>query len=154
VSLDASPFGAWSGLDVWPESQWIRASGSVASMLHHVFAWQINCLFWPEAFMPATGAEPLPAYVQPLLAARLKTVYYYDAAHSNVEIHVNETVDGLVREKSFSRLPEGVREAILAPLAASAVPPSESRFPFVERYRRVSVDAFLTDMAPCFPRLV
>jgi hypothetical protein len=150
VSLDASTFGAWSGLDVWPESQWIRASGRVESMLQHVFAWQINCLFWPEFFMPATDTEPLPVYVQPLLAARLKTVYYYAAADPDVEIHVNATVDDLVREKSVARLPECVRAAMLADSADPVVPPTASPFPFVERYRRVSVETFLADMAPCF----
>ena len=147
--LDQTTFGAWSGLDVWPESQWIRASGSVESMLQHVFAWQINCLFWPEPFMPAAGAEPLAVYVKPLLAARLKTVYYYDAAHPDVEIHVNTTVEELVREKSLTRLPEPVRHAVLAQPAAT-VSPAESHFPYVERYRRVPVDTFLADMAPCF----
>lgn len=150
VSLDAGTFGAWSGLDVWPESQWIRASGRVESMLQHVFAWQINCLFWPESFMPATDTEPLPVYVQPLLAARLKTVYYYAAADPDVEIRVNATVDDLVREKSVARLPECVRAAMLADSAAPVVPPTASPFPFVERYRRVSVETFLADMAPCF----
>jgi hypothetical protein len=155
VSLDATTFGAWSGLDVWPESQWIRASGSVESMLQHVFAWQINCLFWPESFMPAPNPEPLPVYVQPLLAARLKTVYYYDAAHPDVEIHVNATVEDLVREKSLARLPERVRDALLAQPAANPLPSAtEPHFPFVERYRRVSVEAFLADMAPCFQSAV
>lgn len=147
-ALDQTTFNAWSALDVWPESQWIHASSSVEGMLHYVFAWQINCLFWPESFMPTVSAKPLPPYVQPLLAARLKTVYYYDAIHPDVEIHVNANVEDLVREKSLSRLPEGVRDAALSSsLAASA---SESLFPYVERYRRVSVDAFLADMAPCF----
>lgn len=150
VWLDQTTFGAWSGLDVWPESQWIRASGSVESMLHHVFAWQINCLFWPEPFMPAIGVEPLPVYVRPLLAARLKTVYYYDAAHPDVEIRVNATVEELVREKSLARLPEPVRDAVLAPPAATMMTPAEPHFPYVERYRRVPVDRFLADMAPCF----
>jgi hypothetical protein len=147
--LDATTFGAWSGLDVWPESQWIRASGRVEGMLRQVFAWQINCLFWPEHFMPAAHVEPLPAYTQSLLAARLKTVYYYDAAHPDVEIHVNETVEDLVREKSLCRLPERVREAVSTQLATPVASSRESRFPFVERHRRVSVDDFLSDMAPC-----
>ncbi|ETX03678.1 hypothetical protein [Candidatus Entotheonella palauensis] len=146
--LDQTTFGAWSSLDVWPESQWIQASSSVEGMLQHVFAWQINCLFWPESFMPALSAEPLPPYVQPLLAARLKTVYYYDATHPDVEIHVNDNVEDLMRERCLSRLPEGVREAALSASVAAAA--SESPFPYVERYRRVPVDAFLADMAPCF----
>lgn len=150
LSLDADAFGApWSGLDVWPESQWIRTAGSVESMLHHVFARHINCLFWPECFMPAAGAEPLPVYVKPLLAARLKTVYYYATAQPDVEIHVNATVENLVREKSLARLPERVRDAVLAPQAAASASPTESPFPYVERYRRVPVDTFLADMAPC-----
>ncbi len=147
--LDQTTFGVWSGLDVWPESQWIHASGRVESMLQHVFAWQINCLFWPESFMPAAGAEPLPVYVQPLLAARLKTVYYYDAAHPDIEIRVNATVEELVREKSRSRLPEPIRDAACAQPTTTASP-AESLFPYVERYRRVPVDTFLADMTPCF----
>ncbi len=145
--LDQTTFGAWSGLDVWPESQWIQASGSVESMLQHVFAWQINCLFWPEPFMPTVGIEQLPVYVKPLLAARLKTVYYYNTTQPDVEIHVNETVEALVREKVLPRLPEPVR-ALPQPTATPA--PADSHFPYVEQYRRVSVDAFLADMAPCF----
>jgi hypothetical protein len=118
-------------------------------MLQHVFACQINCLFWPEPFMPTADAEPLAVYVKPLLAARLKTVYYYNAAHPDVEIHVNATVEALVREKSLTRLPEPVRHAVLAQPTATASP-AESHFPYVERYRRVPVDAFLADMALCF----
>jgi len=147
VPLDPTPFGPWSGLDVWPESQWIQASGRVDSMLYHVFARQINCLFWPEFFMPTTADEPLPIYVRPLLNARLKTVYYYGTAHPDVEIRVNDTVADLVRDKSLDRLPESVRHAALAPSVAT--PPGDSPFPYVERYRRVSVDAFLAAMAPC-----
>ncbi|ETX01953.1 MAG: hypothetical protein ETSY1_05345 [Candidatus Entotheonella factor] len=147
-ALDQNTFGAWSSLDVWPESQWIHALGSVKGMLQYVFAWQINCLFWPESFMPAASVEPFPHYVRPLLAARLKTVYYYDAAHPDVEIHVNDNVEDMVRERCLSRLPEGVREAALS--SSMAASSSESRFPYIERYRRVSVDAFLADMAPCF----
>ncbi len=142
--------GPWSGLDVWPKSQWIPASGRVESMLQGVFDRQINCLFWPEHSMPATGIEPFPVYVKPLLEARLKTVYYYHAAHPDVEIHVTQTVEDLVREKSFSRLPESVRDAVLAQRDGALASFAESRFPYVERYRRVSVDAFLADMSPCF----
>ncbi len=149
LALDQTTFGVWSGLDVWPESQWIQASGSVESMLQHAFAWQINCLFWPESFMPGAGVEPLPVYVQPLLAARLKTVYYYDTAQPDVEIRVNATVEKLVREKSLSRLPEPVREAI-QDVPTATVSSATSPFPYVERYRRVPLDAFLADMAPCF----
>lgn len=144
--------GPWAGLDVWPESQWIPASGSVEGMLQVVFDRQINCLFWPESLMPNTAIEPFPVYVKPLLEARLKTVYYYNAAHPDVEIHVNQTVENLVRDKSFTRLPDTVRDAVLAQRDAVAVSSTESRFPYIERYRRVSVDAFLADMAPCFNR--
>lgn len=150
LSLEPTTFDVWSGLDVWPESQWIHTAGRVESMLQHVFAWQINCLFWPESLMPTTGAETLPVYAKRLLAARLKTVYYYDSAQPDVEIHVNETVASLIREKSFPRLPEPLRDTALAQLPRAASP-TESSFPYVERYRRVSVDAFLEDMAPCFP---
>ena len=154
VSLDPTSFGAWSGLDVWPESQWIHASGSVASMLRHVFERQINCLFWPESFMPSDAAEPLPVYVRPLLAARLKTVYYYDAAHPDVEIRVNATVADLVREKSLDRLPEPVRQAGLASLTATDTPDADSDFAYAERYRCVPVDVFLEEMAPCWQHAV
>ncbi len=149
VALEPTTFDVWSGLDVWPESQWIRTSGSVEGMLQHVFAWQINCLFWPESFMPTAGSEPLPVYVQRLLAARLKTVYYYDSAHPDVEIRANATVEDLVREKSFSRLPEPLRQTVLSQ-STTTVSPADSPFSYVERYRRVTVDAFLADMAPCF----
>jgi hypothetical protein len=84
------------------------------------------------------------------LAARLKTVYYYDAARPDVEIHVSATVEDLVREKSLVRLPERVRDTLLAQPADPLPSVSEPHFPFVERYRRVSVGAFLADMAPCF----
>ena len=149
--LDQAPFGAWSGLDVWPDSQWIHTSGSVESMLRHVFERQISRLFWPESFMPSAASERLPAYVRPLLAARLKTVYYYDAADPDVEIRVNATVANLVREKSLDRLPEPVRHAAMASLTGAATSSANRDFVYVERYRCAPVEAFLEAMAPCWP---
>ncbi len=142
--------GPWSGLDVWPKSQWIPASNTVEGMLQGVFDRQITYLFWPERLMPSAGIEPFPVYVKPLLEARLKAVYYYHASDPDVEIHVNQTVEGLVREKSFTRLPESVRDAVLAQRNDALTASTASPYPYVERYRRVSVDVFLADMAPCF----
>ncbi len=142
--------GPWAGLDVWPKSQWVPTSGRVEDMLQGVFDRQINCLFWPESLRPAAGIEPFPAYVRRLLKARLKTVYYYHTTRPNVEIHVNQTVEDVVREKSFSRLPESVRDVVSAERDHALASPMAPGFSYAERYRRVSVDAFLADMAPCF----
>jgi hypothetical protein len=116
VQLDLAAVGSpWGALDVWPESNWIVASGTVDGMLKKVFDWQINHLFWPEAFMPGPRAAALPDYVRKLLAARLKTVYYYNTACPTLELRVsprwkrcgNAASDGCPRCQTTSLLRRG-----------------------------------------------
>jgi hypothetical protein len=146
LSLEAlgSPWGA---LDVWPESNWIVASGSASGMLKKVFDWQINRLFWPEAFLPSPGEAAFPDYVRKIFSARLKTIYYYNTAHPTLEIHVTPPVEAML-QRSLSRLPE-VPEGRTA-MAADTMPVQDTTVPSVRHYRQVPVQAFLTAMQPCF----
>lgn len=142
----ATACGPWSALDVWPGSQWIRTPGSAGAMLKRAFDWQINRLFWPEDYLPGADDISLPAHVQRLLRARLRSVYYYNASQPNLAIHATQPVEDMV-QRSLSRLPAGVDTALKARQQTTS---AATTFPYVECYRRVSVEAFLTAMAPCF----
>jgi hypothetical protein len=149
--LDQATLGSpWGGLDVWPESQWILAPGTVPGMLQTVCNLQINRLFWPEDFRCDQEQVPcLQWYTQGLLRARLKSVYYYNSAAPNVAIGGTPQVAGIIRT-SIGRLPPG--GAPLADLCAR--PPetsgAETNFSYVECHRQVEVEAFLDTMASCF----
>jgi hypothetical protein len=148
VQLSLEALGSpWGALDVWPESNWIFAPGSVSGMLKKVFDWQINRLFWPENFLPGADEASFPDYVRQLLRARLKTVYYYNTAHPTLEIHVTQPVEDML-QRSRSRLPlvpDGT------PQASWDTPPlPETTFPYLRGYRHVPVQEFLRTMQPCF----
>jgi hypothetical protein len=148
VQLDLAAVGSpWGALDVWPESNWIVASGTVDGMLKKVFDWQINHLFWPEAFMPGPRAAALPDYVRKLLAARLKTVSYYNTTCPTLELRVSPPVEAM-RQRSIGRLPQVPDTLAVASWAATPSP--DTRFPYLGRYRQVRVQDFLTAMQPCF----
>ena len=135
--------GAWSNLDVWPETQWITVPESATEMLYKVFSFQINRLFWPENFTPAAGEAQLPPNVRRLLKARLKAVYYYAPTVPNVEIHASQQVEDLVRT-SIEKLPGA--ETLSRPS------PPGGELPYVETHRRVEVDEFLETVADAFEK--
>ena len=83
--------GPWGNLDVWPNSKWIPAHGSVSGMLKKAFDLQINRLFWPEDFRPNRKEKSLPAYAVQMLRTHLKAVYYYSTSGPNIEIHAAQT---------------------------------------------------------------
>jgi hypothetical protein len=148
VPLDLAALGSpWGALDVWPESNWIVAAGTVDSMLNKVFAWQINHLFWPEDFMPGPGEAAFPDYVRKLLATRLKTVTYYNTACPTLELRVSPPVEEM-RQRSIGRLPQAPDPISTGPWGA--MPSHDARFPYLGRYRQVHVQDFLTAMQPCF----
>ena len=139
--------GPWGALDVWPESNWILASGTVAGMLKKVFDWQINRLFWPEDFLPSPGAAAFPDYVRKILRSRLKTVYYYNTAHPTLGIRVTPSVEELL-QRSIARLPEVPGET--TPVASDMTSGRDTSFPYGRCYRQVPVQDFMTTMQPCF----
>jgi hypothetical protein len=139
--------GPWGALDVWPESNWILASGTVAGLLKKVFDWQINRLFWPEDFLPAPGAAVFPDYMRKILHARLKTVYYYHTSHPTLKIHVTQPVEELL-QRSLARLP--AMPGGTTPVTADMTPVSDTSFPYCRCYRQVPVQDFMTTMQPCF----
>ena len=144
LPLERNAMGApWSNLDVWPESQWIPASGTATGMLEKVFSFQINRLFWPEGFAPEADEIPLPTRVRRLLLARLKTVYYYNPTAPNVEIHVVQKVEDIV-QGSIAQLPQTGGATL------ERAPSSTDEFPYVEAHRQLGVDEFLGDVASCF----
>ncbi len=145
LSVDRATMGGpWSNLDVWPDSNWIAAPGTVSGMLHKVYDLHINRLFWPENFMPGPSEAALPSYVRrKMLRTRLKAVTYYKTSAPNVEVRVTQPVEDIV-EKSIGRLPGGEE----AP--RGVLEPADGDFRYVECYRQVGVDEFLEAMDCCF----
>jgi hypothetical protein len=136
--------GPWSSLDVWPQSNWISASGTVSGMLHKVYDLHVNRLLWPEDFMPGPDEATLPSYVcRRMLKTRLKGVTYYNASAPNVEVRVTQPVEDIVRT-SIGRLPGGEGEP------RGVIEPADGDFLYVERYRQVGVDEFLETVDGCF----
>jgi hypothetical protein len=146
LSLEALG-GPWGALDVWPESNWIVAPGSVDGMLKKVFDWQINRLFWPEDFLPGAQATVFPDYVRKLLQTRLKTVYYYNTARPTVEIRVTQPVEEML-QRSRSRLPQ-VPDGTTS-VVWDTPPVPATTFPYLRGYRQVPVEEFLRAMHSCF----
>ena len=145
LPLERNAMGApWSNLDVWPESQWVEAPTAATGMLEKVFALHISRLFWPEAYLPVAGGEPLPSYVRRLLPARLKSVFYYDSAAPTIEIRASGKVEDMTR-KSVDHLPENPAN----PLDYKR-PQIDAKLPYCESYRQVEVNAFLEEMHSCF----
>ena len=149
MALDnAMPGASWGVLDVWPESNWHPAPRTVAGMLRKVFDLQISRLFWPEAFQPG-GDEPRLPFPRPaLLKSRLKAVTYYNAAVPNVEIRATGKAADFVR-KGIAGLPTVDGSPRGADSPRELVEPADPAFPNAQRYRQVSVDAFLEELDPC-----
>lgn len=137
--------GAWSALDVWPDSNWILAPGAVRDMLKKVFDWQINRLFWPETFMPDPGDVTLPDHIWKILANRLHTVYYYDTAWPTVEIRATQSVADMV-QRSISRLPKAAGASTPIATAIDTLQPHDAAFPYTRAYKQVQTDDFLVAM--------
>jgi hypothetical protein len=146
LALDLPGMGApWAGLDVWPDSQWIQTGGTAVDMLRTVFARHLNHVFWPEGLrsIPTPTSARLPAHARNLLHTRLKSVYYYNTSDPNTEIRVTPTVETMVQQKSLARLPQTLNVAVSPRLVRDMTTPGAEAFPYVERYRRVSVETFL-----------
>ena len=139
----------WGNLDVWPDSKWIAAPRNTTGMLKKIFDFQINRLFLPQDFKQDSDESPLPAYARKMLRTRLKTVYYYNTLIPNVEIRASQQVADLV-QKSIAQFPNVESTSESQAQGPKVGQPAQSSFPSVERYRQVSVDDFLEDMAGCF----
>ena len=150
MDLDEATLGAsWGMLDIWPESNWHLAPGTVAGMLRKVFDLQISRLFWPEAFQPGEEKERLPFPRPAILRSRLKAITYYNAAVPNVAIRATGKVADLVR-KGIAPLSTVDGSPRGAGSPHEIAEPADPAFPYAQRYRQVSVDAFLKDMDRCF----
>lgn len=150
VILDTATLGnPWGALDVWPDSNWILAPGTVTGMLRKIFEWQISCLFWPYGFVPEETSDKLPLHVWRLLHTRLHTVYYYNSPHPTHTIRATQTVEDVVK-RSLDRLPDEVQ-----PLEVNRAPVDSTthlahKHIYNEHYQRVNQDTFLDTMAVCF----
>ena len=123
---------AWSGLDVWPESQRVEVEGGVEAMLGAVSQLHITRLLWPEGWGPVAGGEALrPAYESKLLGSRLRSVWLYGPDQPDLEVGGNEKVTGLINKS----------------VAAAGL---KAPVPGAEAHRRYGVDRFMRDMAACF----
>jgi hypothetical protein len=148
LSMSQAAMGApWGRLDVWPDSNWITATGTATGMLKKVFDWQISRLFWPESLHVKANELPLPLHVRRLLATRLKTVYYYNTATPTIAIGATTAVEELV-QSSFQRLPSAGSTPYTSHLALPGA--DTNRFPYGEHYRQVSVETFLETLADGF----
>lgn len=145
VTLPARLVGeTWGNLDVWPDSNWLTAPGTVPGMLRKVFDLQINRLFWPEGFLPDSVETPLPAYMRAMMRSRLKAVYFYATEAPTMEIRAAAPVEA-VMQYSLSRLPDVPQQAAHRAQGAGA----ESH-PYLQRLRQVSGGDFLARMDACF----
>ncbi len=150
LPLDRTTMGApWGGLDVWPESNWITAPGTVTGMLQTVFERQITRLFWPEDFTPTRQETPLPTYVLALLKARLTTVYYYNTPAPTLAVYVTKAVEDLV-QRSIARLPQALSPSMLSAAPQQGAASAPDSFPYVGQYRQVRGETFLAAMSSCF----
>lgn len=146
MPISEDVFGAWSWLDVWPQSQWLHSEGDVVSMLESVFSSQAQCVFWPEDFFLSSEAvRKLPCYVRPLLESRLKCVYLYNSEQPNFEIHVSESVELMVENECRSRFPSR-----LAGRYSARPSGGDTSHPYMDALRRIEVSEFLQLMDGCF----
>ena len=144
--IDKTVLGAtWGNLDVWPDSNWIAAPGTIPKTVKKVFDYQINRLFWPQNFQPASDKQRLPAYMLRILRNRLKAVYYYNATHPNIEIHATQQVETVVAQ-SIAQLPEDEVQRQLCGSKQS----DEEGFPYVQLYRKVEGSDFLEELERFF----
>ena len=135
----------WGNLDVWPDSNWIGVSRTMPQIIKQVFDYQINRLFWPQDFKPASATQRLPAYMFRILSNRLKAVYYYNTTHPNIEIHATQQVETVVAH-SIAQLPE--TEARRQPHGLNQS--GEEGFPYLQLYRKVEGSDFLGNMERFF----
>ena len=150
VVLDTATLGSpWGALDVWPDSNWILAPGTVTGMLKKVFDWQISGLFWPYGFLPEDPADKLPLHVWRLLHTRLHTVYYYDSPQPTHEIRVTQVVEDMV-QRGLERMPPAAQPLLVNRAPIDSTSDSANEHIYAERYQRVSPDDFLAEMAICF----
>ncbi len=139
----------WGNLDVWPDSQWLVAPVTATAMIKKVFDVQINRLFWPQNLVPQPGEERLPGYLRKMLGTRLKSVCYYNTVEPDLEIHVTQVVEDMVRA-SLAQLPcpAGLLTAEIAQREVARV--GENGWFYRECYRHVSVEKFLGCLDTCF----
>ena len=130
------PIGsAWGWIDVWPNTNWIASDGNAFDMLHQVFRYQINCLFWPENLPPNGSGNYLPGYARQLMSRRLKSVLYYHTENPTLEIQGTASALDIV-SGSLERL---------GPTIGSDRPPH-----CIQRFRSLTPSEFLDDMTGCF----
>ena len=130
------PIGsAWGWIDVWPNTNWIASGGNAYDMLHQVFRYQINCLFWPESLQPNVSGNYLPGYARQLLSRRLKSVLYYHTENPSLEIQGTASALDIV-SGSLDRLGSTI---------CNDRPPHS-----VQRFRSLTPTEFLDDMTSCF----
>ena len=130
------PIGsAWGWIDVWPNTNWIASGGNAYDMLHQVFRYQINCLFWPESLQPNVSGNYLPGYARQLLSRRLKSVLYYHTENPSLEIQ--GTASALV-------IVSGSLDRLGSTICNDRPPHS------VQRFRSLTPTEFLDDMTSCF----
>lgn len=141
VSLEAT----WGNLDVWPDSQWLFAPATATAMIKKVFDFQINRLFWPQTLAPRSGEERHPRYLRKMLGTRLKSVSYYNALNTDLEILVTQRVEDLVGA-SLARLPAAAGAVMQRDFAHIG----EHGRLYRECHRHVSVQEFLADLDACF----
>lgn len=129
------PWTAWSKLDVWPDNKWITVAPTATSMLHALFDFQINRLFWPQNFWPAPDEDPLPDYAYRMLQTRLKSIYLYSQP-DRVE-HANSVSSNSVIEVSGSA---AVKTLLQESIEHLPNPPQPEA---IERLQPISVSDFM-----------
>jgi len=152
IPRDEAPLEAtWGNLDVWPGSQWLFVPVTVADMLRRVFDFQIGRLFWPLDLAPRADEARLPAYLRRMLGTRLKSVYYYNAADTNVEIQVTQPVEDMVQE-SLVRLQRATGSTVGELRPRQVAQSADNGRLYREAYLQIPVEEFLERMDSCFER--
>jgi hypothetical protein len=128
----------WGHLDVWPESQWIASGHRAGDFLRRVYEFHIDCLFWPEGFIPQKDnpAEKLPSYARRLLNQRLKAVYLYRPEEGDFEIKCTPTAKKIINQSQIN----------LAETLSLNTQPMDK----ISRYRLIDPAMFLAQMEDCF----
>ncbi len=133
--LDAARIGgAWSWLDIWPDSQWIQAAPTVDGALDRIFRHQINRIIWPEPFDSPSGDACLPIHVRRLLEHRVKSVWYYRTSNSTHELVCGEGAVAMA-QTALDRVTGNPGEIAAAPS---------------EQFCAVGLSAFLERFGDCF----
>jgi hypothetical protein len=137
----------WVNLDVWPASQWLHAPTTASAMLRKVCDYQISRLFWPADLLPAADEDPLPPYTSGLLAARLKSVFFYNTRAQTIEVWARQPADDII-QASLRHLPP---TNVVSPPAQEQTPRHQSMvdgFVRVDGFQEVAVSDFLEAMHP------